>query len=41
MVFKDFTSAVLESAQQWFDANMIILSCRPSIALTTKHAVAM
>ena len=41
MVFKEFTSAVLDSAQQWFDANMIILSCRPSVALNTKHAIAM
>lgn len=41
MVFKEFTSAVLDSAQLWFDANMIILSCRPSIALNTKHAIAM
>ena len=41
MTFKEFTAAVLDGAQKWFSATLIILSCRPSIALNTKHAIAM
>ncbi|KAK7680731.1 hypothetical protein QCA50_016039 [Cerrena zonata] len=41
MVFAEFIYTILQSAQKWFGAHMVIMSSRPSEKLSSKHSTSI